>query len=175
MLRPHRSLLRSLLWNCSFSVLKELDETWQGMRWILDALHYARDRQIRGGIPLVEVFQYSVSHPDGQCCVCSSDLRGKVLCNGHSEYLVLYLFQLKVKDDKQNSRLALRYIRLFFWRFFLTSIFCKILIDLVWFCYAFEWYANHFYRSTVTSPASMSSSLCLQSGRCEGFRLYCLM
>lgn len=63
---------------------RELDETWQGMRWILDALHYARDRQIRGGIPLVEVFQYSVSHPDGQCCVCSSDLRGKVLCNGHN-------------------------------------------------------------------------------------------
>lgn len=65
---------------------KELDETWQGMRWILDALHYARDRQIRGGIPLVEVFEYSVSHPDGQCCVCSSDLKGKVLCNGHSEW-----------------------------------------------------------------------------------------
>lgn len=97
----------------------------------MDALHYARDRQIRGGIPLVEVFQYSVSHPDGQCCVCSSDLRGKVLCNGHSEYLVLYLFQLKVKDDKQNSRLALRYTRMFFEDFFLTSIFCKILIDVV--------------------------------------------
>lgn len=63
---------------------RELDETWQGMRWILDALHYARDRQIRGGIPLVEVFQYSVFHPDGQCCVCSSDLKGKVLCNGHN-------------------------------------------------------------------------------------------
>lgn len=61
---------------------RELDETWQGMRWILDALHYARDRQIRGGIPLVEVFEYSVSHPEGQCCVCSSDLKGKVLCNG---------------------------------------------------------------------------------------------
>lgn len=64
---------------------KELDETWQGMRWILDALHYARDRQIRGGIPLVEVFEYTVSHPDGQCCVCSSDLKGKILCNGHSK------------------------------------------------------------------------------------------
>jgi len=63
---------------------RELDETWQGMRWILDALHYARDRQIRGGIPLVDVFQCSDSHPDGQCCVCSSDLKGKVLCNGHS-------------------------------------------------------------------------------------------
>lgn len=63
---------------------RELDETWQGMRWILDALHYARDRQIRGGIPLVEVFEYTVSHPDGQCCVCSSDLKGKILCNGHS-------------------------------------------------------------------------------------------
>ena len=65
----------------SFS--QELDETWQGMRWILDALQYARDRQIRGGIRLVEVFQYSDSHPDGQGCVCSSDLKGKVLCNGH--------------------------------------------------------------------------------------------
>jgi len=81
--------------NCCFVILcylkyyvtfsKELDETWQGMRWILDALHYARDRQIRGGIPLVEVFEYSVSHPDGQCCVCSSDLKGKILCNGHSK------------------------------------------------------------------------------------------
>ncbi|CAH3157223.1 unnamed protein product [Porites lobata] len=63
---------------------RELDETWQGMRWILDALHYARDRQVRGGIPLVEVFDYSLSHGDGQCCVCSSDLKGKVLCNGRS-------------------------------------------------------------------------------------------
>lgn len=63
---------------------RELDETWQGMRWILDALHYARDRQIRGGIPLLEVFQYSGCHPDGQCCVFSSDLKGKVHCNGHS-------------------------------------------------------------------------------------------
>lgn len=61
---------------------RELDESWQGMRWILDALHYARDRQIRGGIPLVEVLEYSNSHPDGQCCVCTSDFRGKVMCNG---------------------------------------------------------------------------------------------
>lgn len=64
---------------------QDLDKTWQGMRWILDALHYARDRQIRGGIPLVEVFEYTVSHPDGQCCVCSSDLKGKIICNGHSK------------------------------------------------------------------------------------------
>ncbi|KAK3705202.1 hypothetical protein QZH41_014002 [Actinostola sp. cb2023] len=41
---------------------RELDETWKGMRWILDALHYARDRQVRGGIPLVEVFKFSPCH-----------------------------------------------------------------------------------------------------------------
>ncbi|XP_020901378.1 ankyrin repeat and fibronectin type-III domain-containing protein 1 isoform X2 [Exaiptasia diaphana] len=41
---------------------RELDETWKGMRWILDALHYARDRQVRGGIPLVEVFKFSACH-----------------------------------------------------------------------------------------------------------------
>ena len=61
------------------------------MRWILDALHYARDRQVRGGIPLVEVFDYSLSHGDGQCCVCSSDLKGKVLCNGRSKLIKLCL------------------------------------------------------------------------------------
>ena len=61
------------------------------MRWILDALHYARDRQVRGGIPLVEVFDYSLSHGDGQCCVCSSDLKGKVLCNGRSKLITLCL------------------------------------------------------------------------------------
>ncbi|XP_048576333.1 ankyrin repeat and fibronectin type-III domain-containing protein 1 isoform X3 [Nematostella vectensis] len=42
----------------------ELDETWKGMRWILDALHYARDRQVRGGIPLVEVFKFSHNNGD---------------------------------------------------------------------------------------------------------------
>ena len=64
------------------------------MRWILDALHYARDRQVRGGIPLVEVFDYSLSHGDGQCCVCSSDLKGKVLCNGRSKLITLCLSPL---------------------------------------------------------------------------------
>ena len=53
------------------------------MRWILDALHYARDRQVRGGIPLVEVFKHSVALSDVQCCVCSSDLKENVYCNGH--------------------------------------------------------------------------------------------
>lgn len=79
---------------------KELDETWQGMRWILDALHYARDRQIRGGIPLVDVFQCSDSHPDGQCCVCSSDLKGKVLCNGHSKLRSITAMQIHKGDTR---------------------------------------------------------------------------
>ena len=77
--------------------VQELDESWQGMRWILDALHYARDRQIRGGIPLVEVLEYSNSHPDGQCCVCTSDFRGKVMCNGGNGELETVLQLLFVK------------------------------------------------------------------------------
>ena len=62
--------------------LQELDETWQGMRWILDALHYARDRQIKGGIPLAEVCEYSRSYSDGHCCFCSPYVKDKVTCNG---------------------------------------------------------------------------------------------
>ena len=83
---------------------KELDETWQGMRWILDALHYARDRQIRGGIPLVEVFEYTVSHPDGQCCVCSSDLKGKILCNGHSKDIYYISSSVSGQDESNPAR-----------------------------------------------------------------------
>ncbi|XP_028413172.1 ankyrin repeat and fibronectin type-III domain-containing protein 1-like isoform X3 [Dendronephthya gigantea] len=35
---------------------KELDETWKGMRWLLDILHYSRDRESVSGIPLDLVF-----------------------------------------------------------------------------------------------------------------------
>ncbi|XP_046854874.1 uncharacterized protein LOC124447922 [Xenia sp. Carnegie-2017] len=35
---------------------KELDETWKGMRWLLDILHYTRDRECVSGIPLDLVF-----------------------------------------------------------------------------------------------------------------------
>ena len=87
---------------------QELDETWQGMRWILDALHYARDRQIRGGIPLVEVFEYTVSHPDGQCCVCSSDLKGKILCNGHSKDITTLSCIQKYCNHRGQSKIELQ-------------------------------------------------------------------
>lgn len=30
----------------------QVDNTWKGMRWIMDVLTYARDRQVSGGIPL---------------------------------------------------------------------------------------------------------------------------
>jgi hypothetical protein len=35
---------------------QELDETWKGMRWLLDILHYSRDRESVSGIPLDLVF-----------------------------------------------------------------------------------------------------------------------
>ncbi|XP_041473244.1 ankyrin repeat and fibronectin type-III domain-containing protein 1-like isoform X2 [Lytechinus variegatus] len=31
---------------------KSLDMMWRGMRWIMDILQYARDKQIKGGVPL---------------------------------------------------------------------------------------------------------------------------
>ncbi|XP_038067073.1 ankyrin repeat and fibronectin type-III domain-containing protein 1-like isoform X3 [Patiria miniata] len=31
---------------------QELETTWKGMRWIMDVLQYARDKQLRGGVPL---------------------------------------------------------------------------------------------------------------------------
>ncbi|XP_074605789.1 ankyrin repeat and fibronectin type-III domain-containing protein 1-like isoform X2 [Acropora palmata] len=65
----------------------ELDETWQGMRWILDALHYARDRQIKGGIPLAEVYEYSRSYSDDHCSFCSSNVKDKVTCGGGDSFL----------------------------------------------------------------------------------------
>lgn len=37
-------------------VHQELDETWKGMRWLLDILHYSRDRESVSGIPLDLVF-----------------------------------------------------------------------------------------------------------------------
>lgn len=29
-----------------------LDDTWKGRRWIMDVLTYARDKQVKGGVPL---------------------------------------------------------------------------------------------------------------------------
>ena len=37
-------------------LVQELDETWKGMRWLLDILHYSRDRESVSGIPLDLVF-----------------------------------------------------------------------------------------------------------------------
>ncbi|XP_070579749.1 ankyrin repeat and fibronectin type-III domain-containing protein 1-like isoform X2 [Ptychodera flava] len=33
-----------------------LDSTWKGMRWIMDSLQYARDKQIKGGAPLSQLY-----------------------------------------------------------------------------------------------------------------------
>ncbi|XP_077980335.1 ankyrin repeat and fibronectin type-III domain-containing protein 1-like isoform X2 [Glandiceps talaboti] len=33
-----------------------LDSTWKGMRWIMDTLQYARDKQIKGGAPLSQLY-----------------------------------------------------------------------------------------------------------------------
>ena len=31
---------------------QKLDETWKGVRWIMDIITYARDKSVRGGLPL---------------------------------------------------------------------------------------------------------------------------
>ena len=61
------------------------------MRWILDALHYARDRQVRGGIPLVEVFAFSQADAPEEH---NSDLDEVTTCNGHGKGDVIALFLL---------------------------------------------------------------------------------
>ena len=35
-----------------FNWPQALETTWKGMRWIMDVLQYARDKQLRGGVPL---------------------------------------------------------------------------------------------------------------------------
>lgn len=51
-----KSMVYIQLFNWRFPLIQELDETWKGMRWLLDTLYYARDRESVSGIPLDLVF-----------------------------------------------------------------------------------------------------------------------
>nr|XP_006816761.1 PREDICTED: ankyrin repeat and fibronectin type-III domain-containing protein 1-like [Saccoglossus kowalevskii] len=44
-----------------------LECTWKGMRWIMDILQYARDKQIKGGAPLLVLYAPPPSPVDSPC------------------------------------------------------------------------------------------------------------
>ncbi|XP_022089300.1 uncharacterized protein LOC110978538 isoform X4 [Acanthaster planci] len=50
---------------------QELETTWKGMRWIMDVLQYARDKQLRGGVPLSVLYAPPPSPVDSPMDVIS--------------------------------------------------------------------------------------------------------
>ena len=63
------------------------------MRWILDALPYARDRQVRGGIPLAGVFSFINFECKKGCCPSVRD-NGKCEGGFFVKYLVLGIHEI---------------------------------------------------------------------------------
>ena len=70
------------------------------MRWILDALHYARDRQVRGGIPLAGVFRFTNFICKKGCCPDTRDngkCEGECRCKNRSFTFLRMLVGLPAK------------------------------------------------------------------------------